>query len=108
MQDPDRVSLTSAIAGLRRQVIEAAEQAQGLGPNELRFRITDVELELTVVAEDSTRAGGEVGWWVFKAHANVAAKDAVTHKVKLTLNVGDIEVESERRTGLAPQQSKSS
>src|SRR4051794_5716074 len=97
----DRVPLTSAIAGLRKQIMDAAEQAQGLGPHEPRFRITNVELELTVVAEDTTSAGGEVGWWIFKAKADVAAKDAVTHKVKLTLNVGDIEVSAGRRTGPA-------
>ena len=50
------------------------------------------------MAENATSAGGEVGWWVFKARADVAAKDSVTHKVKLTLNVGDIEVASDTST----------
>src|SRR3954469_19589888 len=95
----DRVSLTKAIAGLRKQIRDAAEQAKGLGPDEPRFRITGVELELTVVAEDTTTAGGEVGWWVFKAKADIANKDVVTQKVKLTLNMGDIEVGSETNTG---------
>jgi hypothetical protein len=97
-KDLDRVSLKAAIAGLRQQIKEAAQQAQGLGPGETKFRITGVELELTVVAEDSATTGGEVGWWIFKAKADVSAKDATTHKVKLTLNVGDIEVGSETRT----------
>ena len=97
--DLDRVPLTMAIAGLRKQIRDAAEQAKGLGPNEPRFRITSVELELTVVAEDSTTAGGEVGWWVFKAKADITNKDVVTQKVKLTLNVGDIEVSGKTQTG---------
>ena len=85
----DRVPLTSAIAGLRKQIRDAAEQAQGLGPNEPRFRITGVELELTVAAEDTASAGGEVGWWVFKAKADVAAKDAITHSTELWPKLGD-------------------
>ena len=97
--DLDRVPLTTAIDALRRQIGDAAKKAQGLGPDEPRFRITNVELELTVVAEDSTTAGAEVGWWIFKGKAEAAAKDAVTHKVKLTLNVGDIQVDSTTTTG---------
>lgn len=91
----DIVPLTDAISALRKQIREAARQAADLPENE-RFRITAVELELTVVAEDSVSAGGEVGWWVFKGKADVAAKDAITHKVKLTLNVGDVEVGGQR------------
>ena len=90
--DLNRLSLKDAINGLRRQIKEAAQQAQGLAPGEIKFRITQVELELTVVAEDSTTAGGEVGWWVFKAKADVGAKDATTHKLKLNLDVGDIAI----------------
>jgi hypothetical protein len=96
--DLNRVSLKDAIAGLRKQIKEAAQQAQGLAPGEVKFRITGVELELTVVAEDSTTAGGEVGWWIFKAKADVGVKDATTQKVKLTLDVGDIEVGSKTLT----------
>ncbi len=97
-KDLNRVSLTSAIGELRRQIVEAAKHAHGIGPGEPRFRITDVELELTVVAEDSTTAGGEVGWWILKGRTDLAVKDVVTHKVKLTLNVGDIEVAATSRT----------
>jgi hypothetical protein len=93
----DAVPLAEAIAALRQQIRGAAEQAASLPPNE-RFRITGVELELTVVAEDTTAAGGEVGWWIFKAKADVSAKDAVTHKVKLTLNIGDVEVAAKTKT----------
>ncbi len=96
--DLNRISLKAAIGGLRQQIKEAAQQAQGLAPGETKFRITEVELELTVVAEDSTTAGGEVGWWIFKAKADVGAKDVTTHKVKLTLNVGDIPVGSSDTT----------
>ena len=103
--DSNRVSLISAISGLRKELREAAEQAEGLGPEEPKFRITSVELELTVVAEDSISAGGEVGWWVLKGRADTAVKDAATHRVKLTLNVGDIKVSSDRTTGPGPQRS---
>jgi Trypsin-co-occurring domain 2 len=53
---------------------------------------------LTVVAEDSASGGAQVGWWIFKAKADVSAKDVTTHKVKLTLNTGDIEVGSSTTT----------
>ncbi len=43
--DLDRVPLTAAITGLRKQIRAAAEQASKLPPGE-RFRITGVELEL--------------------------------------------------------------
>jgi hypothetical protein len=93
----DAIPLTEAIAALRQQIRTAAEQAAKLPPNE-RFRVTGVELELTVAAEDSATGGAEVGWWIFKAKADIAAKDAVTHKVKLILNVGDVEVGSATNT----------
>jgi hypothetical protein len=89
--------LADAIAGLRKQIRQAAERARDL-PDHERFRITEVEVELTVVAEDSVRGGGEVGWWVFKAKADVSAKDTITHKVKLKLDVGSVEVGSSFKT----------
>jgi Trypsin-co-occurring domain 2 len=95
-QDLDRIPLTSAIDALRRQIKEAAEKAEGLGENEIKFRITTAELELTVVAEDTVAGGAEVGWWIFKAKADVSAKDANTHKVKLTLDLGDVRVGAQR------------
>src|SRR5262249_21931110 len=72
----DRIPLANAIAGLRQQIREATRRAQGLPSGEPRFRIERAEIELTVAAEDSTTAGGEVGWWVFKARAGLAMKDA--------------------------------
>jgi hypothetical protein len=95
-KDLDRVSLKSAIDSLRVQIMEAAEQALGLEPNEPKFRIEKAELELTVVAEDTTEGGVEVGWWIFKGNAKLAEKDAITHKVKLILNMDDILVGSRR------------
>jgi hypothetical protein len=97
MSDADLISLTDAIAGLRDQIREAAKKALALPPQQ-RFRIVEAELELTVVAEGKTDAGAEVGWWIFKARANVSAKDAITHKVRLKLNVGDVEVASDTQT----------
>jgi hypothetical protein len=95
--DLERVSLADAIAALRKQIRTAAAQAQSLDPKE-RFRITEAELELTVVAEDTVGASAEVGWWVLKAKADISAKDATTHKVRLKLNLGDVEVGSPTKT----------
>jgi len=93
----DAVPLTDAIAALRKQIRDAAAQAASL-PADQRFRITDVELELTVVAEDAIGTGGEVGWWIFKGKVDASAKDVITHKVKLTMNVGDVEVSGSNDT----------
>lgn len=95
--DLERVSLADAIAALRKQIRTAAEQAQAIDQKE-RFRITEAELELTVVAEDSVGASAEVGWWVLKAKADISAKAGTTHKVRLKLNLGDVEVGSPIKT----------
>ena len=95
---PDRISLSSAIAGLRKELRVAASDAARLGRGESKFVITSVELELTVAAEDSVAAGAEVGWWIFKTKADIANKDISTHKLRLTLDVGDIEVSSPQST----------
>jgi hypothetical protein len=51
-----------------------------------------------VVAEDMVGGGVGVSWCVFKARAETSAKDAVTHKVRLKLNLGDVEVGSDLKT----------
>jgi Trypsin-co-occurring domain 2 len=93
----DRVRLADAISGLRREIRTAAERAQALNPNE-RFRITEAELELTTVAEDNVEGAAELGWWVLKGKAQASAKDINTQKVRLKLNLGDVEVGSVERT----------
>jgi hypothetical protein len=90
--DNGLLPLAEAIAGLRAQIRTAAIRARNV-PAEERFRITEVELELTIVAEDSLEGCVGASWWVFKASANVVAKDVVTHKVRLKLEVGDGDVE---------------
>jgi hypothetical protein len=32
----------------------------------VKFRISKMEVELTVVAEDTDTVGGEAGWWILK------------------------------------------
>lgn len=98
MADRDRISLVVAIDSLRKQIIEAADKAKRLDPTKPRFRITQVELELTVVAEDSGTVGAEVGWWILKGNAKATQQDSVSQRVKLTLDVGAIDVGAERNT----------
>jgi hypothetical protein len=93
----DRVRLADAIMGLRKEVRTAAERAQALDTKE-RFRITEVELELTIVAEDSIGAEAELGWWVLKAKAQGTAKDTNTQRVRLKLDLGKVEVGSAEKT----------
>jgi hypothetical protein len=93
MANQERVSLADAIAALRSEIRIAAVRAQSLQANE-RYRIVEAQVELTVVAEDSADGSAEVGWWILKAKAGVAAKDSITHKVCLKIDVGDVEVGS--------------
>ena len=93
----ERIRLADAIMGLRQEIRTAAERAQALDPAQ-RFKITEAELELTIVAEDSVGAEGEIGWWVLKIKAQAAAKDVTTQKVRLKLDLGKIEVGSTTKT----------
>jgi hypothetical protein len=93
MANQERVSLADAIAALRSEIRIAAVRAQSLPANE-RYRITEAQIELTVVADDSADGSLEVGWWILKAKAGIAAKDSITHKVGLKIDVGDVEVGS--------------
>lgn len=91
------ISLADSIAALRCELRRAADSASTL-PRDQRFRISSVEIELSVVAEDSAEAGGEVGWWVLKANGKMAATETSTHIVRLQLDVGEVEVGSSQRT----------
>jgi len=93
----NRIPLTEAIGLLRKELRAAADAALAINAED-RFRITEAELELTIVAEDTIGGSGEVGWWVLKAKAETSAKNAVTHKVHLKLNVGNFEVGSSTKT----------
>jgi len=95
--DQNRVSLADAIAALRSQIRIAAARAQSLPAGE-RYRITEAQIELTVVAEDSADGSAEVGWWILKAKAGITAKDSITHKVCLKISLGDVEVGSGQGT----------
>lgn len=93
----DSFPLANAIASLRAEINEAARRAQAL-PSAERFKIKEVEVELTVAAEASKEGGAEVNWCIFKATAGLAAKDTVTHKVKFTLHMPLTEVGSDTKT----------
>lgn len=93
----EMVSLADAIASLRREIKLASQSAAALDPKD-RYRIGEAQIELTVVADDSTEGGVEVGWWVLKAKAGISSKDSVTQKVILKLHVGDVEVGSGQTT----------
>jgi hypothetical protein len=91
----DRIELKDAIADLRRQIKAAVEQAKG---EQLKFTLDSIELELSVVAEDSAEGSAEVGWWIFKASAGASIKDGATHTVKLILKADNVQVSSPTAT----------
>lgn len=93
MDNQERVSLADAIAALRSEIRSAAAQARSL-PEDEHYTITEAQIELTVVADDSADGSVEVGWWILKAKAGIAAKDSITHRVCLKIDVGDVKVGS--------------
>ena len=97
--ESNRIPLKAAISALRTELRDAARDAQGLAPGEVRFRVSAIDVELSVVAEASGTASTEIGWWIIKGKAELAAKDTATHKVTLRLNVGDLDIGAHDNTG---------
>jgi hypothetical protein len=95
--DSAKVSLADAIASLRKEIQSASRRAQTLDPKD-RYKIAEAQIELTVVADDSAEGSAELGWWVLKAKAGISAKESVSHKVMLKLQIGDVEVGAGRNT----------
>jgi len=80
------------------EILEALRGELNLAKREgdrydLRFNISNVEVELQTVVERkaAAEAGGKVRFWVLDADAKASGeyKDSLTQKIKLTLQVVD-------------------
>lgn len=92
MSDNNSLELAEVIQALRENLIEA--QTQGLGQN-IKFNVTNVEVELeTVVGKDQVAGGGfKTKFFVVDINADANAKytNASKQKIKLTLQAVNVD-----------------
>ena len=85
-----KLELAEVISALREELNLAKQNATG---EDIRFNINNVEIELQTVVEKKVagEAGGKVRFWVLDADTKASGewKDAVTQKIKLSLQVVD-------------------
>ncbi|WGZ92911.1 MAG: hypothetical protein QJT81_13880 [Candidatus Thiothrix putei] len=96
-----KLELAEVIKALREELNLAKRDGERQG---IRFNINNVDIELQTVVERKVDAGvsGKVRFWVIDADAkaNGELKDAVTQKIKLSLQVVD-ESNPDPQTGKA-------
>lgn len=96
-----KLELAAVIDALREELNIAKRNGEG---QDIRFNINNVDIELQTVVERKVDAGvsGKVRFWVIDADAkaNGELKDAVTQKIKLSLQVVD-ESKPDPQTGKA-------
>ena len=78
------MEVAQAIADLREQIIAA--QIQGV-EKDIRFTVRSVELEMQLVLTTEASGEAKIGWGVLSLGGGGKASDAVTHKLKLTLDI---------------------
>lgn len=84
MGDEDRggIPLAATLSHLRRELAESMATARG---EALRFRIENLEVELTVTVGRDAEGGAGVTFWVIDASGKVTSSQSNTHRLKLTL-----------------------
>jgi hypothetical protein len=80
------MQVAQAIAELRDQLIAARHQGAEKG---LKFLVRSVELEMHLVLTTEASGEAKIGWGVLSLGGGAKATDAVTHKLKLTLDLTD-------------------
>jgi hypothetical protein len=78
----EKIPLAEMLKDLRTELLTARSEGQNA---DLRFEVTDVELEVNIAATKEAGGGGGVKFWVYNAEAKVRASDVRTHRLKLTL-----------------------
>jgi hypothetical protein len=86
------LKLSEMIEALRVELAAAAEAGKGQA---LRFEVGPIELEVEIAVTKTTTGNAGVEFWVVKAGAEREHANAVTHRVKITL-------ETKRADGLGP------
>ena len=86
---PEKIGLAEVIRNLREEL----QKAQEAGKDEdIRFKVKEVEVELTVSVEEEEKIGVKGGFsahfFVLTSHYQANEKDTSLHKIKLTLEAG--------------------
>lgn len=89
-QKPKKPGLAEVISALREELNTAKQNAEN---EDIRFNINNVEIELQTVVEmeGGVEGGGKIKFWVLDIDAKASGKykNAVTQKIKLSLQVVD-------------------
>ena len=80
--------LAEVIESLRENLMEA--QRRGEDKN-LRFNVTNVEIELQTVVKKDKSANGKAKFWVLEAGAAAKHENTATQKIKLSLQAVDMD-----------------
>lgn len=87
------VTLSDAIAGLRRELLLAWQASEG---SYLRFRPSPVELTLQLGVTSVKGAQAGVKWWLIEAGAEVSRELQATQTIKFTLDPVVVDAEGNK------------
>ena len=82
MSKLNKIELAEMLAELRAQLLSA--QGEGAG-QDLKFEVSDVELEVQLETTKKADGKGGVKFWVYNAEAGVSGSEGMTHRLKLKL-----------------------
>jgi hypothetical protein len=78
----DSLELADVIKALRQELITAQQEGTG---KDIRFNVSNVEVELETVVEKDANAKAGVKFWVLDINAEGKYKNAAKQKIKLSL-----------------------
>lgn len=78
----DPIELAAALAALRVELEQAWVDSQA---HRVRFRVSEVTLELEAVTRRDRKLGGKVRWWVVEGGADSSTSGEATQTLTLTL-----------------------
>ena len=81
--DIQKLGLKETLEALRIEISESILDSDG---KEIRFEMGEIELEIQVVVEKSKEGKGGVKFWVVEMGGVARNIDAITHKIKISLN----------------------
>ncbi len=80
------IGLSNMVAALRHELEAAQVESE---KKRLRFEVEDIELELQIVAEDLTKSGLGIKFWILNPSVEASEKRISTQKLRLKLKVTD-------------------